>query len=102
MGWDRDGGNATYSDILPGSLQTTNPTLLPSLVFFFTFIFTFNCEFGAPPKKIEVSLRNLMVSFFVATYRNIKTCITKIDVINKHSFGGKLADLVAKNWYTFN
>ena len=30
MGWDRDGGNATYSDILPGSRQTTNPTLLTS------------------------------------------------------------------------
>ena len=27
MGWGRDGGNATYSDILPGSRQTTNPTL---------------------------------------------------------------------------
>ena len=25
----RDGGNATYRDILPGSLQTTNPTLPP-------------------------------------------------------------------------
>ena len=30
MGWGRDGGNATYSDILPGSRQTTNPTLLAS------------------------------------------------------------------------
>ena len=27
MGWGRDGGNATYSYILPGSRQTTNPTL---------------------------------------------------------------------------
>ena len=27
MGWGRDGGNALYSDILPGSRQTTNPTL---------------------------------------------------------------------------
>ena len=27
MGWGRDGGNATYSYILPGSRQTTSPTL---------------------------------------------------------------------------
>ena len=31
MGWGRDGGNATYSDILPGSRQTTTPTQTPTL-----------------------------------------------------------------------
>ena len=30
MSWGRDGGNATYSDILPDSRQTTNPTLPPT------------------------------------------------------------------------
>ena len=31
MGWGRDGGNATYSYILPGSRQTRNPTLLVNM-----------------------------------------------------------------------